>query len=127
VARLAAIAALLILANCGTSSSPVEPPPFNNCWRLFPPGPRFDEQIRKYTGTADPNVVELGCLPTYKLNRAACQDFAKVGPGDWPSEITAWCSERYKIQLANVDAQKPSGAAERELAPAGPLRGPQVK
>ena len=91
---LAAFAACVL--TCGSTH---EPPAFNACWAIFPPGPMFEKQIATYVKSDDPNIVLASCLPTYKLDNATCQQFKHVGRGAWPPEVTSWCSEQYRIEL----------------------------
>ena len=106
MARFTKIALVAIVVVACQSPAP-DPPAFNNCWTLFPPGPRFDEQIATYAKTTDPNVVELGCLPTYKLDQEACEKFKQVGPGAWPAEVMSWCESQYGVQLDNLRPSVP--------------------
>jgi len=106
MARLIALAFLLAIS-VACSHKPAAPPwddspDFNNCWRLFPPGPDFEKQMEEYAGTNDANVIELGCIPLYHLNESACQSFQKVGEGEWPPRVVDWCRRYFNVELKNL-------------------------
>lgn len=88
--------ACCIAAGC---TSTLQPPEFNLCWTLFPPGPDFNRQISEYDGPSSPDELEAACLPTYQLDADTCARFLKAGSGDWPNEVEQWCREKYQIHL----------------------------
>jgi len=106
MARFVTVAALIALLTACAHKPSVpwdNSPEFNNCWSLFPPGPNFQKQMERYAGTNDPNVIELGCIPLYRLDEMACKNFQKVGAGDWPKAVMDWCGEYFDVTLRKVD------------------------
>jgi len=106
MARFVTVAALLVVLTA-CSHKPTAPPwddspEFNNCWSLFPPGPAFQKQMEEYAGTNDPNVIVLGCIPQYRLDKEGCQKFKKVGAGDWPRAVVDWCGEYFDVTLRKI-------------------------
>lgn len=93
---------LLALTACISQAS--EPqwdqsPDFNNCWDIVPPGPDFQQRLEEHMGTTDPNVTELGCIPLYHLNEAACYRFKMAGPAEWPRPVFHWCEKYFDVTL----------------------------
>jgi hypothetical protein len=97
MARLPTLMLLILSTTACTVAE--QPPPFNSCWTLFPPGPEFDRQIQEYDSPSSPEQLAAACLPTHQLDSETCMKFSMAGRGEWPNDVENWCREKYQIRL----------------------------